>query len=243
VAVERKAEVIVAYGVPATNLAKKATKAIPIVALTGSDPVGLGLVRNLGRPEGNVTGISFASALLVEKRLELLKEVVPGLRRLGVLLDPGAGSRAVAEEGLSRAAARMGIAVHFVTIADPAATHETAAALAAAKPDALFTLPSNRFLEYRNEIVQVATVMRLPAMYSATTFVRAGGMLAYSADMNAVFRRSAHFVDRLLKGSKPAELPFEQAAKFNLAVNLRTARTIGFSIPQGVLVRADEVIQ
>jgi putative ABC transport system substrate-binding protein len=111
------------------------------------------------------------------------------------------------------------------------------------KPEALFMLPSNRFMEYRNEIVQVATVMRLPAMYSATTFVRAGGLLAFSADMNAVFRRSAHSVDRLLKGSKPADLPFEQAAKFNLAVNLRTARTIGFSIPHGVLVRADEVVQ
>ena len=242
-AVERKAEVIVALGSTAARAAQKVTTTIPIVILTGTDLRELGMVRNLARPEGNITGIAYGNAFLVEKRLELLKEIVPGVRRLGVLFDPAAGSREQALKHLSSAATRLGMTHHLVEIKDPTATRQALAALTAANANAIFVMPSNRFLEYRNEIVQIAAMAQLPASYSGNPFVRAGGLLAYSADSTALHRRAADFVDRLLKGAKPAELPIEQPTKFDFAVNLRTARTLGLSIPPAVLVRADEVIQ
>lgn len=242
-AVERKADVIVAWGATAIHAAMKATKTIPVVMLTGSDPVQLGLVKNLARPEGNVTGLAFAAQLLIEKRMELLREVVPAMRRLGVLADPSSGGLPIGLKHLSQAAARLGIAVHRVDFADPTGVNETAAALSAEKVDALLVMPSSRFYGYRNEVVQIAAILRLPAMYTDAEYVRAGGLLAYSTDINAQFRRAAYFVDRMLKGAKPAELPIEQPTKYELALNLRTAKTLGLAVPQSVLVRADEVIQ
>ena len=242
-AVARKTEVIVAWGTTAARAISKVTTTIPVVLLTGTDPSELGLVRNLARPEGNITGIAYGSAMVVEKQMELLKEIVPGTRRLGVLLDPASGSRQQAQKNLAQAAKRLGFSIHVVEVGDPTALPEITKALAVGKPDALYAMPSNRFGEYRNEIVQIAAVMRLPAAYSSISFVRAGGLFYYGADSSAVFRRAAFFVDRLLKGAKPAELPFEQPTKFELALNLRAARLLGLSIPSGVLVRAGEVIK
>jgi putative ABC transport system substrate-binding protein len=165
------------------------------------------------------------------------------MRRLGVLTDPHSEGLATGLRHLSQAATRLAIAIHRVDVADPTAVNEAAAALFAGKPDALLVLPASRFNQYRNEIVQIAALLRVPAMYSTTDYVRAGGLLAYSADVEASFRRAAYFIDRLLRDAKPADLPIEQPTKFVLALNLRTAKTLGLSIPSNALVRADEVIQ
>lgn len=242
-AAARKAEVIFAWGSTAANAVRKVTTTIPVVVQTGNDPVEAGLVRNLSRPEGNVTGIASGSVYLIEKRMEVLKELIPSLRKLGVISDPAAGSREQARRYLTQAAKRLGLAVHVVEIPDLARLREANASLAAAKADALFPMPSNRFLEYRNEMVQLAAVLQLPAVYYAPAFVRAGGLLSYSVDTDAMFHRIAFFIDRLLKGAKVSELPFEQPTKFVLALNLRTARLQGVTIPPGLLVRADEAIQ
>jgi putative tryptophan/tyrosine transport system substrate-binding protein len=242
-AVQRKAEVIFAWGSTAANAVKKVTTTIPIVIQTGNDPVEAGLVRNLSRPEGNITGIASGSAYLVEKRVEVLKEFVPGLRKLGVVSDPAAGSREQARKYLNQAAKRLKLGVHIVEVPDLTRLREANASLASAKADALFPMPSNRFLEYRNELVQMAAVLQLPAVYFAPAFVRAGGLLSYSVDTDAMFHRIALFVDRLLKGAKVSDLPFEQPAKFVLALNLRTAKSQGIAVPPALLVRADEVIQ
>lgn len=242
-AVERKADVIVTYGTTATRSAVKATKVIPIVAVLGSDPVQLGLVKNLARPEGNLTGLATQTQMLAGKRIELIREIVPGLRRLAVLWNPAGTAQAGNLRLVQNEAGRLGIGVQVIEIKSVGDLDAASAALSKERPDGLLEIPSTVFRSIQNQILKLAVAHKLPAVYGDASSARAGGLVSYSPDVSAQFRRAALFVDRILKGAKPAELPIEQPSRLTLVLNLKTARALGIVIPQSVLVRADEVIQ
>jgi putative ABC transport system substrate-binding protein len=241
-AVERRPEVIVAFGTTATASARKATQQIPIVTVMGSDPVQLGFVTNLARPEGNLTGLAMETQALAGKRVELLKEIVPEMRRLAVLWNPAGSAQPANLRLVEKAASRLGVGVQVIEVRSAADLAGAAAALSKSRPDALLVIPSSLFGALRDRLVQLAVAYRLPSVLSADA-VRAGGLASYSPDPKAQFRRAAYFVDRILKGAKPGELPIEQPTKFELVLNLKTAKALGITIPHSVLVRADEVIQ
>jgi len=242
-AVRNRAEVIVAFGTTATQAAVKATTSIPIVIVVGTDPVEMGFVRNYARPEGNVTGQAHAAQELVAKRMALLKEVVPALRRLGVVWNPASSGQAASLRIVEQESRRMGVSVHPVEVRGPADFERARAAIAAAKVDALIIVPSTQFLELGRDLVRLATAARLPAAFTHADFVDIGGLMSYSPDLKDQFRHAAGYVDRILKGAKPSELPVEQPVKFELVINRKTARALGVAIPQSVLLRADRVIE
>ena len=243
IAVERKSDVIVAFGTSATAAATKATRTIPIVMVVGADPVALGFVSNLARPEANVTGLATATQILVVKRLELLKDIVPGMRRVAVLWNPESAGQASSLKLVEQAATQLGVSVQAIEIRSTADIEGAAGVLSRAKPNALLALPSSMLDELASQIMQLAAAQKLPAAYTTAPIVRAGGLMAYSTDEKAQLRRAAYYVDRILKGAKPGELPIEQPTKFELVVNLKTAKALGITIPKSVLVRADEVIE
>ena len=232
-------DVIVAVGnaVPAL---KQATSTIPIVMAASGDPVRSGYVQSLGRPGGNITGLSFGGVELNSKQLELLKELVPGAASTGVLWDPGAplNWRAAEAAGRARGWKLLSLEVRDageIEEAFKAATHAGVAALLVSASAALFV--------HQQRVVELAAKYRLPAMYEFRSFVQAGGLMSYGADVDDIWRQAAVYVHKILKGAKPGDLPVEQPTKFELVINLRTARTLGISIPRAVLLRADEVIQ
>jgi putative ABC transport system substrate-binding protein len=241
-AVRRKADVIVAFGTSATQASMKATSSVPIVFVVGTDPVELGFVSNLARPEANLTGLATLTQLLVAKRLELLKELVPTLREVAVLWNPASSGQAASLKIVMQAAGRIGAIVQPIEIGSTADLQIASAALSKSKPDALIAVPSTSFLEMAAAIVALAAELRLPAVFAHADFVTAGGLMSYSPDLKGQFRRAAVYVDRILKGAKPADLPVEQPTKFELAINLRTARQLGITIPRTVLIRAEIVI-
>ncbi len=239
--VRLKVDVIVTSGEPGAPVAKQATSTIPIVFAVHADPVGAGLVASLARPGGNITGLSSMTAELAEKRLELLKEAVPKLSRVAVLRDP---RQPPTDLRLTEAAARaLGLRLQVLEVRD---INDLEAALAAAKEGragALTNLQSAFFIAHRARIVEAVAKTRLPAMYHNMQFVAVGGLMAYSPNFPAMFRRAATYVDKILKGAKPADLPVEQPTRFELVVNLKTAKALGITIPQPILIRADQVIQ
>lgn len=242
-AVKREADVIVTYGATATQAVRKATRSIPIVMVVGADPIGLGIVSNLARPEGNITGIGTSTQVLVQKRVELLKELLPGMRRLAALWNSTSAGQTASLKVLQRASQRLGVAVLPIDLKEREGLDGVAALLRKEHPDALTALPSTTLVALGHQIVKLAAELRLPAVYTDAEFVRAGGLISYSADARAQLRRAAYYVDRILKGAKPAELPIEQPTKFDAAVNLRTAKMLGITVPAGVMIRAGEVIQ
>ena len=229
-----------------TLAAMQATKTIPIVFTSVADPLESGLVTSLARPGGNVTGLSSLGPELVGKRLELLKQAVPGVDRVAVLWVPGAlGERTDKEmlAGADVAARALGVRLQFF---EARSTDEFAKAfsdMSSARAGALAVLPSNRFERERRRIVDLAARHRLPAVYTSREFVDAGGLMSYGANQPDLFRRAAIYVDKILKGGKPGDLPVEQPTKFELVINLKTAKALGLTIPQPVLAHADEVIQ
>jgi putative ABC transport system substrate-binding protein len=241
-----KVDVILAPTTPATVAAKQATKTIPIVFTVVSDPVTSGLVTSLARPDGNVTGLTVLEPDLVGKRLELLKQVVPGVSRVAVLWHPGAvGERTEKDvrkeaEAASRA---LGVPLQFVEARGPADFDRAFLDMTRASAGALTVLESTVFFIERRRLVDLAAKNRLPAVYGLREFVDAGGLMAYGPNQPDLFRRAATYVDKILKGAKPGDLPVEQPTKFELVINLKTATAIGLTIPQSVLGRADEVIQ
>jgi putative ABC transport system substrate-binding protein len=244
--VRLKPEVIVAQGTPAALAAKDATTTIPIVTPVMGDPVGDGLVASLARPGGNITGLTFLGPELVPKRLELLKEALPGVSRVAVLWHPGAYAertmRAMLQE--TEAAARtLGVHLHLVEVRGPDEFDRAFAAMASARADALLVLPSAMLFNERRRLVDLAARRRLPAMYQLGEFVELGGLMAYGASITDLVRRSATHVDKILKGAKPADLPVEQPTKFELVLNLKTAQALGITIPSSLLFQADRVIQ
>ena len=237
--------IVVSGGAGTVRAAKNATKTIPIVMLgSGADPVEAGLIESLARPGGNVTGLTLLSRELGGKRLELLKEAVPKVARVAVLYDPASPTGVLeVKEILPVAARALGMTVQRWEVRDAGGFEKVFAALNKQRPDGLY-VPSGALMgANQKRTVGFALESRLPSMYSNREAVNAGGLMSYSADPVASYGRVAYFVDRILKGAKPADLPVEQPTKFELVINLKTAKQIGLTIPPNVLARADKVIK
>jgi putative tryptophan/tyrosine transport system substrate-binding protein len=243
--VQLKPEVIVAQGTPAALAAKDATTTIPIVTPVMGDPVGDGLVASLARPGGNITGLTFLGPELVAKRLELLKEALPRVSRIAALWHPGAYAERTTSAMLqeTEAAARtLGVQLQRVEVRGPDELDRAFATMTRERAEALIVLPSAMLYNERRRLVDLAARHRLPAMYQAREIVELGGLIAYGASIPDLIRRSATHVDKILKGAKPADLPVEQATKFELVINLETAEALGLTIPATLLFQADKVI-
>jgi len=239
--VRTKVDIIVAAGPdPLIRAAKQATSAIPIVMTGGSDPVAERFVASLARPGGNVTGLSLMTPELGSKRLELLKEVVPRVARLVVIWSPAAQR----ELRVTRAAAdKLGLALKLVEVRNADDLARAFAVLEKERPDALTMLFDGLTSGYRGLVGDFAKKHKLPTVFGAREFAEAGGLMSYAPDIADGFRRAATYVDKILKGAKPADLPIEQPTKFELVINLTTAKVVGVNIPQSVLVRADRIIE
>jgi len=245
--VARKVDVIFVGGsTPAALAARQATKTVPIVFAAIPDPVSSGLVTSLARPGGNVTGLSALSPELVGKRLELLKRAVPGVSLVAVLWQPGAAGERTVKDVLKEAevaAQALGARLQFVEARGPADIERAFSDMTRARADALTVLPGAMFVNERRRLVDLAAKNRLPAVYGLREYVDTGGLMAYGPNLADLYRRVATYVDRILKGMKPGDLPVEQPTKFELVINLKTAKALGLTIPQSLLLRADEVIQ
>jgi putative ABC transport system substrate-binding protein len=236
-------DVIVAGASPAPEAARRATATTPIVMAFHPDPLGSGLVASLARPGQNVTGISVLARELAGKQLQLLKETVPGIFRVAVLANPNVPSNALYLKDMEKAAQSMNLQIQPLQVRAPG---DFAAAFSAMKRDkagGLIAFGSSMFFAERNQIMALAAQSRLPAMASFKEYAEAGGLMTYGASLRESFRRSTTYVDKILKGVKPGDLPIEQATEFHLIINLRAAKEIGLTIPQSVLQRANEVIR
>ena len=241
--VRLKVDVIVTGGPTATRPVKEATATIPIVMATDPDPVGSGFVASLARPGGNVTGLATLAPEISGKQVELLKEIVSRLSRVAVLgtsTQPGTAQRLRETE---RAAGAFGVKHQFLDILGPEDIETAFRAASKGRADTLLLLASPVLTSQRTQIVNLAVKSRLPAIYNAPEFVEAGGLMSYGVNLTDLFRRAATYVDKILKGAKPADLPVEQPTKFELIINLKAAKQIGLTIPPNVLVRADRVIR
>ena len=242
--VRLKVDIIVAVPTPAAAAAKNATETIPIVMIGAYDPVGVGLIAGLARPGGNVTGSSYSVGLeIIAKQLELLKETVPKVRRVAILWNPANPSHPLVVRELNVAARSLGVQLQFLEARGPNEFEGAFAAMAKERMGALLVVPDSVSFLHRTRLADLAARSHLPAAYGLRGHVDAGGLMSYGPDSADLFRRAATYVDKILKGAKPADLPVEQPTKFELVVNLKTAKALGLTIPQSVLVRADEVIQ
>lgn len=240
--VDLKVDVIVAV-TDAVDAARQATKTIPIVApALGADPVESGVVASLVRPGGNVTGLAWSPAEVAGKRLALLKEALPKISRVTVLRNPTFPGDSRTWEETQAAARVLGVTLQPVEVRDPKDFPAAFAAMTRSRPDALITISSPLTTAYRPIIVEFATKRRLPTMFEFKQDVEAGGLMGYSANSADLFRRAAGYVDRILKGARPGDLPIERPTKFELTVNVNTARALGLTLPQSVLIQADTVI-
>jgi putative ABC transport system substrate-binding protein len=239
-------DVIVAPGTPQALAAKQATRTLPIVFATAADPVGSGLVTSLARPGGNVTGLSILAPALVGKRLELLTQALPGVSRVAVLWQPGGHDERTDNDILKEAgvAARvLGVRLQFVEVRGPADFDRAFSDMTRARAGALTVLTGIMFLNERRRLVDLTAKNRLPAVYGGRDFVDAGGLLSYGPNLGDLYRRAATYVDNILKGAKPGDLPVEQPTKFELVINLKTAKALGLMIPPSLLQRADQVVE
>jgi putative ABC transport system substrate-binding protein len=241
--VRLRVDVIVAAATPAVKAAKQATATIPIIIVHSADPVGLGLVASLARPGGNVTGLSSSSPDYSGKQLELLKEAVPKLSRIAILWNAANPGTAIAFREIQDAARVMKLPVQSLEVRRTEDLAPAFKAVTGQRAMGLVALLDPLVVSQRARIVELAAERRLPAMYPTREFVEAGGLMAYGADLADSYRRAAIFADKILKGAKPADLPVEQPTKFTFAVNLKTAKALGLTIPQSVLFRADKVIR
>jgi putative ABC transport system substrate-binding protein len=242
--VRLKVDVILAGSGAVAVAVKNATETIPIVMATAGDPVGLGLVTSLARPGGNVTGLSFSVGTdIVGKWLELLKETVPKARRVAVLSNPANPSQALAIENVIVAARAVGVQLQLLEARGPNQFDNAFAAMARERAEALLVVLDPFFGFHRSRLSALAAKSRIPAMYGSREYAEAGGLMSYGANFRHNFHRSATYVDKILKGAKPADLPIEQPVKFELVINLKTAKLLGLTIPPSLLLRADQVIE
>jgi ABC-type uncharacterized transport system substrate-binding protein len=248
--VSLKVDLIVTTSGPSALAAKKATTSIPIVMANAGDPVGEGLVASLARPGGNVTGFSSMSFELATKRLEILKDTVPKLARVGLLRLSGDGRNSASISSdlqlkeLEAAALALKLKLEEIRTQPDAKGLESAFQTAKQKQvNAIMTIATRRFFAERKRIVELAGKYRLPAIYFQKEFVDEGGLMSYAADFDDLFRKAAHYVDKILKGAKPADLPVQQATKFEFVINLKAAKQIGLTIPPEMLARANRVIK
>jgi putative ABC transport system substrate-binding protein len=241
-----KVDVSVAADTPAALAAKQATRTLAIVFIGAGDPVTIGLVTSLARPGGNVTGLSLLAPELVGKRLELLKQAVPGVSRVAALWQPGFVGERTEKDMLKEvevAARALGVQLQFVEARGPADFDRAFSDMTRARAGALTVLGSAMFANERRRLVDLAAKNRLPGVYGFREYVDAGGLMAYGPNVADLFRRAATYVDRILKGAKPSDLPVEQPTKFEFVINLKTAKALGLTIPQTLLQRADHVIE
>ncbi|TMA90486.1 MAG: ABC transporter substrate-binding protein [Deltaproteobacteria bacterium] len=241
--VSLKVDVIVAAAIVAVQAAKEATKTIPIVMPVASDAVETGLVASLARPGGNITGLTLISSQLSGKRLELLKEVVPRLSRLAVLSNPTSAAVPPQMRETEVTARALGVQLQPLEVRGPDDFERVFQAATKERAGALITLDDALLFTQRTRIVKLAAKSRLPAIYGFREFVDAGGLMSYAANTSDMYRRAAAFVDKILKGAKPADLPVEQPTKFEFVINLKAAKQIGLTIPPNVLTRGDKVIK
>ena len=234
-------DVIVTWGSPATLAAMRATATIPIVTAGIGDPSAI--VSNLARPGGNLTGFSTLNIELESKRLELLREWLPRLSRLGVLTNATNPYSVEAVRSVRHVAASMGLTIELAEVQDKDGVEATLRELGRARPDAVLVLADTLLRVSHRQIARFTMERRLPAIFPYREYAEAGGLVAYGADYNDLFRRAAGYIDKILKGAKPGDLPIQQATKFELIVNLRTAAAFGLTVPSSLLARADEVIE
>ena len=237
--VQLKVNVIVTAGPPPVRAAMNATATIPIVMAAHGDAVGWGAVKSLARPGGNVTGLSFLNAEVSSKRLELLHEAVPQARRVAILFDKVASKTSATED----AASKMALQATAIGVAGPDELGGAFEVAMKQRTEIIDVLASPFFNSSRVRLVALAEKYRLPAMYELREYVTAGGLMSYGPDLTELFRRAAAYVDKILKGARPGDLPIEQPTKFELVVNLKTAKALGLTIPPSILARADEVIE
>jgi putative ABC transport system substrate-binding protein len=242
--VRRKVDIIVTAGSTATRFAKEATTTIPIVMTMDSDPVGNGFVANLARPGGNITGLSNVAPELSGKRLELLKEVVPNLSRVAVFGNAAVPGNAKMLNETEVAAKALGVKLQYVEMRVSMNIESAFRAAAKGRAGAILMLVRGPVaLPHRREVAELAAKIRLPAMYSGREYVEAGGLMSYGVNFDDLDRRAAVYVDKILKGAKPSDLPVERPTKFELVINLKTAKALGLTIPKSILLRVDEVIE
>ena len=241
--VRLKVDVIVTAGTVGAQAAQQATRTIPIVMALSADPVETGLVSSLARPGGNTTGLSLISRELSGKRLELLRAVVPRVSRIAVLFDPTDPGGAVQMRETEAAARALGVQLQRLDVRGPGDFEKAFQAATRGRAGALLVFDAALTFSYRTQIVALASKSRLPAMYGLTGLAEAGGLMSYGANIVDMYRRAAVYVDKILKGAKPADLPVEQPTRFELVINMKTAKTLGLTFPQSILIRADQVIQ
>jgi putative ABC transport system substrate-binding protein len=242
--VQRKVDLIVAPAGSAALAAKNATSSIPIVMMFPSDPVDLGLVASLNRPGANVTGTSFTlGPEIFGKQLQILKETVPHASRLAVLWNPAEPGSARQMREVEAAARSLGVRLQILEARGPEEFDSAFAAMARERAEALLVARDTTFLVHRTRLAELALKGRLPTMYNLREMVEAGGLMAYGVNMTDFIGRAAAYVDKILRGAKPADLPVEQPTKFELVINLKAAKALGITVPQSLLLRADEVIQ
>jgi ABC-type uncharacterized transport system substrate-binding protein len=235
-------DVIVAVSQPVVQAAKQVTRIIPIVMFGVADPVSTGLVASLARPGGNITGLSQSSPELSAKRLALLKEVIPEVSRVAVLSNPTNPSNAPQIRDTKAAAKALGVELHLLPVRSPQDLESAFQAAARGRAGALITLDDLFIYAHRTRIVALAAASRLPAMYGWAAFPEAGGLMSYGPDFQDMYRQAAVFVDKILKGAKAGDLPVEQPTKYDLSINLKTAKALRLTIPPSLLQRADQVI-
>ena len=238
-----KVDVIVTAGTPATQAYQRAGTSIPLVMVAVGDPVGTGIVASLSRPGGNITGLTSISPELESKRIELLREVIPKLSHIAVLWNPKNAFHAIENKQVEKAAAALRMKVLYLGVEVQEQIGNAFAQILKERPGALLVLADRIFLHNRALIMDFAAKHRLPGVYAYLELVEAGGLMSYGPSYADMHRRAATYVDKILKGAKPADLPVEQPTKFELVVNLKTAKALGIKIPQSVLLRADEIIE
>lgn len=242
--VQLKVDILVAPVLPAIRAAKQATRTIPLIMVISEDPVAAGLVDSLGRPGGNITGLTRLQRELSGKRLELLAQAIPGITRIAVLRDAESPSAAIAFKEYETAAQALKLQLQSFEVRGTKPDLDGALQDAATRRvSALITVTNANILRNQERVAELAVRNRLPSMFEGHTWVEAGGLMSYSTNDLEIYRRAATYIDKILKGAKPGDLPIEQPTKFEFVINLKTAKQIGLTIPQNVLARADKVIK
>jgi ABC-type uncharacterized transport system substrate-binding protein len=241
--VRMNVDVIFASSSTEVGPVRQVTKTIPIVFATHADPVGVGHVASLARPGGNITGLSMILTDLVAKQLEVMKEAIPHMKRIGVLESLTAPSHRPAADALAAAAPKLGVSLHMLPVQTVDDFERAFATMAREHVSGVFVIGSAQTFAHRTRLAQLALKHQLPSMFGPRENVEAGGLMSYAPDLRELTRRAATYIDKILKGAKPADLPVEQASKYELIINLKTAKALGLTIPQSLLLRVDHVIE
>ena len=237
-----KLDVIVVLG-PAAPLAAKSVKGVPVVIAVSGDPVIAGIVPSLARPGGNITGMTFFGNVLAGKRVELLKEITPRISRVAILANPGHAGEHLELKETEAAARALDVVLQYLTVRAPGDFNEVFRAIARERAEAIIAFPDTLIMAHRKEIAEFSAKSRIPSMSGWSEFAEAGGLMTYGPNLFDSFKRVSIYIDKILKGAKPGDLPVEQPTKFELVINLKTAKQIGLTIPPSVLARADKVIR